>query len=163
MIKQYRVYRNQQVVGAALVNWLFNAALAWLAFRQLPQVPLFGASSIVGDTLGTAVLLPLFVTLAATPTFRSLLARRVVLLPQPGVRRLPLPQQPLLLGLALGLLAALTLAPLALGLLAWLEVRSMAFSSFLLFKVGFAALLAALITPLVLQRAAAWHLVNRRF
>lgn len=163
MIKEYRVYRNQQVVGAVVVNWLFNAGLAWLVFRQLPRVPLFGASSIVGDTLGTALLLPLCLSLLAMPAFRSMLARRVVLLPQSGIRRLPLPQQPLLLGLALGLLAALTLAPLALGLLAWLEVRSMAFADFLLFKAGFAALLAALITPLVLQRAAAWHLVNRRF
>lgn len=163
MIKEYRVYRNEQVIGAAVVNWLVNAGLAWLVFRQMSQVPFFGASSIVGDTFGTAVLLPLFVTLVATPTFRSMLARRVVLLPQAGIRRLPLPQQPLLLGLALGLLAALTLAPLALCLLAWLDVRAMAFSDFLLFKAGFAALLAALITPLVLQCAGAWHLVNRRF
>lgn len=163
MIKEYRRYLTEQVIGAAVVNWLFNAGLAWLIFRQMPQVPFFGPNSIVGDTLATAVLLPLFVTLAATPAFRSMLARRVVLLPASGVRRLPLPQQPLLLGLSLGLLTALTLAPLTLWLLATLGVQSMPFGLFLQFKAGFAAVLAALITPLVLQRATAWHLVNRRF
>ena len=78
---------------------------------------------------------------------------------QPG----GLPQHPLLLGLLLGLLAALTLVPLTLWLLQLLQVHAMSFGGFVLFKAGFAAVLAALITPLVLRRALAWHLQNLRY
>ena len=162
MIKEYAHYRREQVIGGALVNFAINAVLAWLLFRQMPQVPFVGAQSIVGDTLATALLLPLLLCLAATPTFRSMFARRAVLRPA----RLPaaggLPHQPLLLGLLLGLLALLTLAPLTLWLLQLLQVEGMSFAGFVLFKAAFAAVLAALITPLVLQRALAWHLQNLR-
>lgn len=163
MIKEYQHYRREQVIGGAVVNFAINAALAWLLFRQMPQVPFIGSNSIVGDTLATALLLPPLLCLAVMPTFRSMFARRVVLHPA----RLPaaggLPQHPLLLGLLLGLLAALTLVPLTLWLLQLLQVYAMSFGGFVLFKAGFAAVLAALITPLMLRRALAWHLQNLRY
>lgn len=162
MIKEYPRYRREQMVGAAVVNAAINAALAWLLFRQLPQVPFLGEQSIVGDTLATALLLPPLLCLVATPTFRSMLARRAVLRPAqlPAASRLP--QQPLLLGLLLGLVALLTLAPATLCLLQRLQVESLSLGGFVLFKAGFAALLAVLITPLVLQQALAWHLAAFR-
>lgn len=161
MIKEYRRYRIEQLIGSVLVNFVINAGLAWLVFRQMPVVPFRGPQSIVGDTIATALLLPLFVALLATPTFRSMLARRVVLLPSSPLRPLPLPQQPLLLGLVLALLATLTLAPATLAVVALAGIESLSFAQFLWFKAGFAALLAALILPLILGRAVQWHLANR--
>lgn len=163
MIKEYRRYLVEQVIGSAVVNFLFNAGLAWLAFRQMQQVPLLGPHSIVGDTIGTALLLPPIVALLSLPNFRSLFARRMLLLPPQLPRALPLPQQPLLLGLTLALLACLTLAPAALLLLTLTGVQSLSFAQFVCFKAGFAGLLAALITPLILGRALQWHLLHRRY
>lgn len=163
MIKEYRRYLVEQVIGAALVNFVFNAGLAWLAFRQMAQVPLLGPHSIVSDSIGTSLLLPPIVACLSLPNFRSMFARRVLLLPAPAPRALPLPQQPLLLGLVLALLASLSLAPASLALLMLGGVESLPFAQFVWFKAGFAGLLAALIVPLLLNQALQWHLLHRRY
>ena len=40
MIKEYQRYLGEQMIGAALVNFVFNAGLAWLAFRASKVSPL---------------------------------------------------------------------------------------------------------------------------
>jgi hypothetical protein len=60
----------EQGIGAAVVNSLLNGAIAWLLFRSLERVPLWGQQSIAGDTLATCFFLPLIPTLIVTPLVR---------------------------------------------------------------------------------------------
>ena len=60
-----------QGVGAGIVNLLLNAAIAWLLFRGVASVPMWGQQSIGGDTIGTAFVLPFLSTLIASAVVRS--------------------------------------------------------------------------------------------
>ncbi|HVN38987.1 MAG TPA: hypothetical protein VMW19_12540 [Myxococcota bacterium] len=138
-------------VGAAAFNFALNGAIAWLLFRSVTHVPLWGGSSVAGDTLVTAFLLPFLTCLIVT----RLVARQVAegriprlseadRTPSSWSRRSPL-SRGALLGAASVVLAALpVVAALALsgsaGLALW---------SFIGFKAAFAACLAAIVTPLV--------------
>ena len=57
----------EQGIGSAVVNFLLNGAIAWLVFRGVAQVPLWGQQSIAGDTIGTCFFLPFLTTLIVTP------------------------------------------------------------------------------------------------
>src|SRR4029453_7555172 len=60
-----------QGIGAGIVNLLLNAAIAWLLFRGMEAVPMWGEQSIGGDTIGTAFVLPFLSTLIASAIVRS--------------------------------------------------------------------------------------------
>ena len=53
-----------------MFNFLLNGAIAWLLFRSLERVPLWGQQSIAGDTIGTCFFLPFFTALIVTPLVR---------------------------------------------------------------------------------------------
>jgi hypothetical protein len=73
-------------LGAGIFNFLLNAAIAWVLFRQMETVPLWGQQSIVGDTIGTAFMLPLLTTLIASAD-RARHVRRVAWRRSRGRRR----------------------------------------------------------------------------
>ena len=143
----------EQGVGAAVFNFVLNAAIAWAMFRSVAVVPLWGQQSIMGDTIGTCFLLPLITCLIATRLARGHVRAGKVAplgwtrgshpvlgwLPQSTARR----------GVALGLACIVLLAPLAFIALGLLGVTSLPFWRFVAFKGAFAALAAALVTPLV--------------
>ncbi|TMA62975.1 MAG: hypothetical protein E6J68_12805 [Deltaproteobacteria bacterium] len=136
----------EQGVGAAVFNFVLNAAIAGAMFRSVDVVPLWGQQSIMGDTIGTCFLLPLLTCLIATRLVRGhLRAGKVASL---GWTRAShpvlgwLPQTTARRGIAL-------LAPLAFVALGLLGVAGLPFWRFVLFKAAFAALAAALVTPLV--------------
>jgi hypothetical protein len=53
-------------VGAFVVNLMINGVIAWLLFRKATRVPMWGQSSIAGDTIATAFLLPAITCLIVT-------------------------------------------------------------------------------------------------
>src|SRR5205823_4376911 len=61
----------EQGVGAAVFNFVLNAAIAWAMFRSVDVVPLWGQQSIMGDTIGTCFLLPLLTCLIVTRLVRG--------------------------------------------------------------------------------------------
>ena len=143
----------EQGVGAAVFNFVLNAAIAWAMFRSVALVPLWGQQSIMGDTIGTCFLLPLITCLVATRLARGhVRAGKVAPL---GWTRAShpvlgwLPQSTARRGVALGLACIALLAPLAFIALGLLGVAGLPFWRFVLFKAVFAALAAALVTPLV--------------
>jgi hypothetical protein len=144
---------HEQIIGAAIVNGLLNGLLGWLAFRKHPAVPMLGESSIVNDTIGTAVLLPLFVCLIATPLIRKAVkAGKVAPLTAASEARsmvLWLPANPFLRGLVLALGALASCATVLLGLLALLGVQQMSVSGFVIVKMLYSAILAALVSPII--------------
>ena len=143
----------EQGVGAGVVNFGLNALIAWGMFRSADSVPLWGQQSIMGDTIGTCVMLPLMTSLIVTRVAHGQMRRgKMAAL---GWNRTShpvlgwLPAAPVKRGLVLGALCALVLAPLAFLYLRVLEVERLSVGEFILFKAAFAALAGALVTPVI--------------
>jgi hypothetical protein len=149
----------EQGIGAALFNFLLNGAIAWVLFRSLESVPLWGDQSIAGDTIGTTFLLPVFTCLIVTRLARSQLASgRLPAIPWPrsghAALRL-LPARTWVRAVVLGLVCLVVAAPPVIWGLQALGVESMGFWRFVAFKATFAAVLAAVFTPLIALSALA--------
>ena len=143
----------EQGVGAAVVNFVLNAGIAALIFHRYDVVPLWGQQSIVGDTIGTTFMLPLLTCLIVTRLARGQIrAGKVAAL---GWTRTShplltwLPDNTGRRGLVLGLVCAALVAPPAVWVLSALDIGTMSFWRFVLFKATFAAALAAVITPVI--------------
>jgi hypothetical protein len=142
-----------QGVGAIIATILINALIAWLLFRSLPVVPLWGQQSIAGDTIATTFFLPLFTCLIVTPLTH--LAVRRGQLSRPSFRRASypwlrwLPAGTFLRGLVLGLVVMIVVGPVSVWALAQLGVFELRFWPFVVFKALYAGALAAPVAPLI--------------
>jgi hypothetical protein len=149
----------EQGIGAGIVNFALNAAIAYLTFCQLEQVPLWGEQSIAGDTIGTTVLLPLLTCLIVTRLAHGRVrAGRLAPLTwtrasHPLLRWLP--RGTFRRGLVLALVCTVALAPLFLIGLGALGVTSLSLSQFVVLKASFAAAAGVLVTPVVTLAALA--------
>jgi hypothetical protein len=151
-----------QGVGAGIVNLLLNAGIAWLVFRGTEAVPLWGQQSIAGDTIGTAFVLPFLSTLIASAVVRSQVRAgyvpAIALSARSALRRLP--RSLAGRGAVLGLIGVVvTGLPMA-AALDIAGVGQMAFGDFVAFKAVFAAVLGALVTPVIARAALADALVS---
>jgi hypothetical protein len=146
-----------QGIGAGIVNFLLNAVIAWLLFRGMEVVPLWGQQSIAGDTIGTAFVLPFLSTLIASAVVRSQVragyVSAVALSARSALHRLPrgLARRGAVLGLIGVVLTGLPTA----ALLDAAGVVEMAPREFIVFKALFAAALGALVTPVIARAALA--------
>jgi len=146
-------------VGGAVVNFVLNGAIAWLLFRHLDIVPLWGQQSIAGDTIGTTFFLPFLTCLIVTPLARhqaeaSHLGRLDWTLSSHPLLRW-LPSGTVRRGLVLGLVCAAVVAPPALSLLSVLGITDLTFWHFVTFKASFAAVLALVVQPFIVLCALA--------
>lgn len=150
---QRRYVFLEQGVGAAIFNFLLNAAIAWAMFRGAERVPLWGQQSIAADTIGTSFILPFLTCLIVTRiTWGRVRAGHLAPLAwtresHPALGWLPegTARRALVLGVA-GLVA---LAPVTVGAFHAFDVPHLALQDFVIFKAGFAAVEAAVVTPLV--------------
>jgi Fe2+ transport system protein B len=147
-----------QGVGPTIFNFVLNAGIAWLMFRSAATVPMWGQSSIAGDTIATAFLLPFLTCLIVG----KVVAHQVG---QGRVRALPdrdLPASSLAFrksyqkGLLLGVASVIVTAIPLVWALSQLGPSELARNHFILFKSIFAAILGGLVTPLI----GWWALMN---
>jgi hypothetical protein len=134
-------------VGPFVINFLINAVIAWLLFRHATHVPMWGQSSVAGDTIATSFLLPLITCLIVTPVAHGRV--RSGLLPQltsevPGKW---LPRNLVLRSVVIGIICLIAFTPLTLLLLSVLGVARMTPWHFVYFKATFAAIEGGLVTP----------------
>ncbi len=143
----------EQGIGSAVINFLLNGAIAWLLFRGLEQVPLWGQQSIAGDTIGTCFFLPFITTLIVTPLARGRVRTgSLTALPWTRDTHAPLrwlPPGTVKRGLVLGIATAVLIGPLSVALLQWANVQELSFWRFVWFKAAFAAVLALIVTPII--------------
>jgi len=149
-------YIRMQGIICAVINVLLNPAVAWLGYRQLDFVPLWGRASIVVDTPVTAVMLSLLVTLFVTSGVRRALQTGRVSptngFPRAGCLLSHLPQRAWPLGLLLGLGSASILTPLTLVLLQMFGYSGLPLSGFALFKAMYTGPLGFAVTRWVILR-----------
>jgi hypothetical protein len=149
----YRYLLLEQGAGGFLVNVGINLAIAWALFRSLASVPLWGATSIAGDTVATCFLLPFMTCVIVTrmavreirrgrfaaPSWRRTSSPTLARLPANTERR----------ALLLGGITVATLAPLTICLLVVIGIDQLSFQNFLVFKSLFAGILGGALTPVI--------------
>jgi hypothetical protein len=147
---------TEHAIGAAIINFLLNALIAWLAFGHLEVVPMWGQQSVVGDTIGTIFVLTLLTCLIVTRIVRWHVGTgKAPAGPSNGewglLRRLPAGLG--VRSLVLATVVTVAFAPVATGLLAASGLDGLSLGSFVVFKAIFAALLAVVVQPAVALRA----------
>lgn len=149
-------YIRTQGMICAVINVVVNPVVAWLGYRQLDFVPLWGRNSIVIDTAATSVVLSLLVTLFTTAGVRQALhagrLRTTAGFPQAGRLLSRLPRQAWSLGLLLGLGIACVLTPLTFGLFQALGYSGLPLAGFALFKTMYTGPLGFAVTRWVILR-----------
>ncbi|MGO9062036.1 MAG: hypothetical protein ACLQU2_32400 [Candidatus Binataceae bacterium] len=136
-------------VGPLITNLVINGMIAWLIYRNATHVPLWGQSSIAGDTIATSFLLPLITCLIVTPMARGKV--RAGHVPQ-LVRKVSwnwLPHNAALRGVVIGIACLLVLTPLTLLGFRLLGIYALKPWHFVYFKSTFAAFEGLLVTPLL--------------
>jgi hypothetical protein len=151
----------QFVVGAAVVNAVLSAALAW--FFTLEQdgvefsgVPLVDKTTVLADSIGTLFVLPFLTTMIVTTVVRRELEHGELEVPAGGNgARLPsrLPWRAAYLGMLC--LAALAL-PITVALLA-AGSPDMTIGEFVAYKAAFGVAYGLIVTPPVALLAMATH------
>ncbi len=138
-----------QLVGAAIVNFLINAGLAWSLFRHASTVALYAPPEIAVDTVVTALVLPLVTALVAGYVVRLRVARGELpplaastLRASAWSRRSTLSR-----GTLLGIAAVVLVALPTVAVFALVGPDRLARGSFIWFKASFAAGLGMLVTP----------------
>lgn len=149
--RHFLVY--DQCIGAAVINFLLNAGIAWLLVRGLARVPLWSDPGIARDTAATSLLLPLITCLIVTPLVRRRIAAgRIAPLSDAstsGVLGMLARRSTFIRGLLIGL-GCIVLA--AVPTVAWFALAGpvdLSHGAFIWFKATYAALLAALSTPFI--------------
>jgi hypothetical protein len=148
---------RDHVIGGAIINATMNALFGWLSFRKHGFAPMSGDPSVLNDVIGTGLLLPLIICVIATPLVRkSIEARKLEPLntdigtvSAARTMLLWLPTNPVLRGLILSLAALATVTPVLLGVLLAFGVQAMSLGGYVLLKMFYAGLLAAIVSPLV--------------
>lgn len=144
---------QDQIIGSAVFNAVLAALLAWLTFRHHTSVPMKGDPSIIGDAIGTAVLLPLLTCLIVTPLVRKAMqAGKLEPLMQPSTGRsmvLWLPKLSFLRGVVLALAALATCTPLWLGTLVLAGVDQLSVGMYIFMKSVYAGVMAGGCAPII--------------
>jgi hypothetical protein len=140
-----------QTVPPFVINVLLNGAIAWAIFRGAATIPLWGASSIGGDTLVTSFLLPAITCLIVTPLVRGQVKKGAA----PAFTGAlvswlrPLQRSLGVRAVALGLVSVVLGGGLAIALLSALGVEALGFGPFLVWKALYAGVLAVFVTPAI--------------
>jgi hypothetical protein len=145
------------IFATALINLVVNGAVAWLFTLGQSDVPFwarpFSETSTLGDTLGTIFVLPLITGLLCTLAVRREVAAGALEAIRPGapfdswLARLPPPG--LRRDIAFGGIAFSVLALPVSVVLAAIDFGTLSCGQFVAFKVAFAIVLGALVTPLI--------------
>jgi hypothetical protein len=142
-------------IGAAIVNLVLNVGLGWLILRGREGIAMsgeFGEPSLIGELLGTCLLLPFFTGIIVTPLVKMVVRKGRVPAVEwqrtdhPWLARLPRGTfaRSVVVGVSCMVVIAMPIAVIltAVGL-EWLDFRD-----YLIAKGVFSGLLAAPVTPL---------------
>ena len=133
-------------VGPLVANFLINGVIAWMLYRNATRVPLWGQSSIAGDTIATAFLLPAITCLIVTPLARGRVRSGQIEAAADSFWKW-IPRNMVWRALLIGLVCLIALTPLTLLGFGALGVGELSPWHFVYYKATFAAFEGALVTP----------------
>jgi hypothetical protein len=133
-------------VGPLVANLLINGVIAWMLYRNATRVPLWGQSSIAGDTIATAFLLPAITCLIVTPLARGRVRTgRLAAASDASWRWIP--RNMLWRALLIGLVCLIALTPPTLLVFGAFGIGELTPWHFVYYKASFAAIEGAVVTP----------------
>lgn len=141
----------EQGAAASVINVLLNAGIAWVSYRAVETVPMWGMQGIAADVTATSFLLPAITCLIVTRLARHEVrkGRFPTIASNERTATPSLPRSVRGRAVVLGLVCLVIVAPLAIGILNVLGVAGMPFQSFVLFKAIFAGCFALVVTPFI--------------
>ena len=141
----------EQGIVAFVINVLLNGGIAWLLFRSVSEIPLWGEQSVGGDLMITSILLPVLSCIIVS----KIVGNQV----RDGkIPRLPDAQIPAsgfsfrasaIRGLFLGACALLLAASPVVAALHIGDAASFESGAFIAYKAVWAGLLAGVISPVI--------------
>lgn len=149
------IHRNfiiiNQVIIATVFNFLINSGIAWVLYRHVDQIPLWGLKGIVMDTITTAFILTLlsyyYIALSVWFTMKIKWLPVIENYPTVGIVskfiRLPIFVQ----GIIFGILATLLISLPVILFLFLTRTQSMPYESFFWYKAIFGAALSLIVSP----------------
>jgi cytochrome P450 len=155
-LEEQRVIRRSFMLHPAVINFLLNGFVAWLIYGSSVIIPL---PTLSVDTLLTCFLIPFLTCLIVAPIMRQLVRQgdmaAVAWQRADTVWLRWLPQGKWARALAIGLVSAVLGTLLISGFLRLLSLEGLPGSTFVWFKAGYTAVLAAIVTPLLALAALA--------
>ncbi len=154
---EHRRYLKSEVAINSIINAIISALFAWLFFRGVDVIPLWGAMGMAVDLIPTVFMITLATSLIATGMTRKKV-RGGAILALPGSRsNYPFirswPSNIVLRSLMLAFMAAVIMVPPSIGAMMALSVTEMAFPPFVIFKVVYGAIVTTLVAPGILMAA----------
>ena len=143
----------EQGIGSVVINLVLNAGIAWLLFRGLAVVPLWGDQSIAGDTIATTLILPFLTCLIVTRLAHGEV--RKGRFDAPAWRRGShavlgrLPGKTLARAVVIAVASVIIFVPPALAAFSILGITELPFRTFLIFKSIYAGILGGLVAPVI--------------
>lgn len=152
---EQRRYLKIETAINAFVNAVISALFAWLFFRNVPVVPLWGEMGMAVDLIPTVFMITLVPAIPMSLVTRRRVRSRIV---APIDRRdFPmlslLPGNVVLRAILLALAATIVLVPLTVTILWVLGIFEMGFAPFVAFKIAYGVLVSLVTTPVVLLAA----------
>jgi hypothetical protein len=139
----------RETLISTVPNAVVSAGFVWLLFGGQARIPLWGMNGLAFDLVPTTFMLTLMTTIALTLLFRK--RRRDGALPAALAdgTPLPLPHNPVLRGLVLGMALLVLFVPASVAVLAAVWESDWPFAQVLGFKIVYGVAVGWVATPLV--------------
>ena len=157
-------YIREQGTAGAVINAVLNPAISWLGNRRMTFVPLTGDQGMIVDTIATAIVLSLLVSLFVTPAARRefdagrLTGGNIGSFESAVLAHWP--SKAWSFGLLTGVVAAVVLAPLMYALISLLGSGGLSFAAFVILKAAYTAALGFAVTRWAILRQMLRHRAN---
>ena len=143
----------KEIAVSTLVNVVFNVSFAVLLFDTAGSIPLWGRAGIALDLVPATFMPALMMTFGITLGIHRRIRLGLLEPTRYTLARLPLPRALPWRALTIALLATAIIPPPVVGLIALTNQEPWTWGGFVLFKLGFSVLHAALVTPFVVISA----------
>ncbi len=152
LLKEHkRVLLIENGVISAMFNFFINGLIAWLIFRSLVHIPLWGQPSVAADILATAFMLPFITCIIVSSIVSS--QTQAGKIPRLTAEQYPASEwflrSSLFKAVCLGLMCVVFTAIPIVWILELGQAQVFTTSSFILFKAVWGALLALTVSPLI--------------
>ncbi len=159
LVPDHRSNLRVETAISVVFNTIISGVFAWGIFHGTAVIPRWGAKGIVVDLIPTVFMITLVMTIVLTLITRGRVKKGKLPAPTWGKSDLRingwLPRNVVLRAVLQAATATLILVPLSALILVAAGVESMGFTVFFIFKLFYGAIIAVLITPLIILRALA--------
>jgi len=143
----------EQGIGSVILNFIIHGMIAWVGFRSMDFVPLWGLQSIALDTVITAFIVPFLTVLIVTPITHWYVRKgRMPYLEWSRVSHPVLARLPVSIFyrsiVVTVICMVLSCVVLVLGFMVP-GINQLSFKAFFIFKIIFAGALAGILAPIV--------------